>query len=436
MPLTPSQSVSFATVPQRRRWPSALLATLFCSALLGMALSARAQNQAQGDWTFDRVLQAAMRSHPSLLGKRAQRQAAKADLEGAQWQRYPSVTAEGGAPNSGASSGVLRVDQTLWSGGSIQAGIDSANSKLEASDAAIDEQRLTLTLRVIAAYSEALRQTARLEFTSEGLVEHEKLLAMIKRRVAQSISSQTDQRLAESRMYQAANLKSIAEQSLRDALSQLSQLAGRHVDDVSTVGLGGTILPDTLEPVLAKALAYSPSMRRLAFQEGAAEADISAKRAAYKPKVLFRLERTLGSQNTGQNDSRASLVLQAQPGAGLSALSGVDAAVSAREAARLARDDAERETRERVELDWNDWQGTRQRLDNARSARNMANDVFESYTRQYVIGRKSWSDVLNAVREATDAQLSLEDVRAQALAAGLRLSAEAGTLLLMDGNRP
>lgn len=415
----------------------ALRLLLAGACLLGLACAAAPAQAQNGDWTFDRVLQAAMRSHPSLLGKRAQRQAAKADLDGAQWQRYPSLTAEAGSPSNGGGSGVLRVDQTLWSGGSVQAGIDSANSKLDASDAAVEEQRLTLTLRVIAAYSEALRQTARLEFASDGLTEHEKLLAMIKRRVIQSISSQTDQRLAESRMYQAANEKSMAEQALRDALAQLSQLAGRYVDEVSSVGLGGTILPDTLEPLMQQALDYSPSMRRLAYAEAGAKADIVAKRSAYKPKVLFRLERDMGANRVdGQSATRASLVLQAQPGAGLSALSGVDAAVANREAARLAREDAERETRERVTLDWNEWGGTRQRLENARNARNMATEVFESYTRQYVIGKKNWSDVLNAVREATDAQLSLEDVRAQALAAGLRLSAEAGTLRLMDGSRP
>ncbi|MNR48526.1 hypothetical protein D3C85_1677720 [compost metagenome] len=45
-----------------------------------------------------------------------------------------------------------------------------------------------------------------------------------------------------------------------------------------------------------------------------------------------------------------------------------------------------------------------------------------------MIGRKSWNDVLNAVREATQAQFALEDTRGQAIAASLRLAAQTDTL--------
>ena len=71
---------------------------------------------------------------------------------------------------------------------------------------------------------------------------------------------------------------------------------------------------------------------------------------------------------------------------------------------------------------------SRERLGNAGESSTTSTQVFESYARQYVIGRKSWNDVLNAVREATQAQLVLEDTRAQAIAASLRLAAQTGTL--------
>ena len=38
-------------------------------------------------------------------------------------------------------------------------------------------------------------------------------------------------------------------------------------------------------------------------------------------------------------------------------------------------------------------------------------DVVDSYLRQYQIGRKNWLDVLNALREKTQAQYNLADVR-------------------------
>lgn len=413
----------------RRSWPGILPCLAAVLAAVTMAsVTPIAGAQSATAWSFDQVLQQALQSHPTIAGKRSAQAAARADLDGAQWQRFPSLSAE--VPTgSQETGGVVRIDQPLWSGGRIDAGIDAAGSRLDAAGAAIEEERLNLSLRVIAAYTEALRQAARARSAEEGLAEHQRLLQMIQRRVLQSVSSQTDQRLAESRAYQAANDVSNARQALENALAQLSQLAGKPVRLVSNTGIGvGEPLPDaSLERVMPLAIAYSPTLQRLDFEAQAADSDITLQRSAYMPKVLLRVEKPTGGINA-DNRTRAMLVLQAQPGAGLSAKAGVDAAVAKREGARAAHDAAEREVRERFTLDWNEAEASRQRLGNAGEASTTSTQVFESYARQYVIGRKSWNDVLNAVREATQAQFTLEDTRAQAIAASLRLAAQTGTL--------
>ena len=391
--------------------------------LAALALLAGAA-QAQPVWTFEQVMQSALASHPAMLGRRAAQAAAQADRQGAEWQRYPTPSIEASTQSSGGNAGLLRLEQPLWSGGRITANIDAAGSRLEAAGAALDEARLELSLRVIAAYTEALRQRARQQHATAGVEEHEKLLGMIRRRVTQEVSTLTDQRLAESRLYQAANDQSAATQALNNALAQLAQLAGRPVAEISAQGVNDLGAPAGLEAALAQALAWSPALRRLAHEEEAANADIAARRSAYLPQLALRLERSVGQAQ----DSRALLVLQAQPGAGLSSVSGVEAAIARREAARMARDTAERDARERVTLDWNERVAARLRLENAHLARAMSTEVFESYTRQYVIGRKTWIDVLNAVREATQSQFALEDARTQAIAASLRLRAQTGTL--------
>lgn len=414
---------------RRRPWAGILPCLAAVLAAVAMA-SASAVAHAQGAtaWTFDQVLQQALQSHPAVQGKRSAQAAARADLDGAQWQRYPSLSAE--VPTgSRETGGVVRIDQPLWSGGRIDAGIDAAGSRVDAAGAAIEEERLTLSLRVISAYTEALRQTARVRSAEEGLAEHQRLLEMIRRRVVQSVSSQTDQRLAESRAYQAANDVSNARQALENALAQLSQLAGKPVRVVSSTGVGvGEPLPDaSLDRVMRQAISYSPTLQRLDYEAQAADSEITLQRSAYLPKVVLRVEKPTGGINA-DNRTRAMLVLQAQPGAGLSAKAGVDAAVARREGARAAHDAAERDVRERFTLDWNEAEASRQRLGNAGEASTTSTQVFESYARQYVIGRKSWNDVLNAVREATQAQFALEDTRAQAIAASLRLAAQTGTL--------
>lgn len=406
--------------------------TVYFRALVPVALVMLAgAAKAQASWTCDQVLQSALASHPTLQGKRSAQAAARAEQDGAEWQRYPALSVESAQANNG-NSGLVRIEQPLWTGGRITAGINAAGRRLDAAGAALEEEKLNLTLRVIAAYTEATRQKARQEHATSGVAEHEKLLGMIRRRVGQEVSSLTDQRLAESRMYQAVNDHSVATQALNNSLAQLTQLAGKPVVEVSALGMSELAAPVGLHAVLSQALLYSPVLRRLTYDEEAANADIAYKRSAYMPQLVLRLEKNMGPMN----DSRAMLVMLAQPGAGLSAMSGVDAAIAKREAVQMARETAERDTRERVTLDWNEWTAARLRLENASQSRTMSAEVFESYTRQYVIGRKTWIDVLNAVREATQSQFALEDARAQAIAASLRLSAQSGTLKRLERSKP
>jgi adhesin transport system outer membrane protein len=387
---------------------------------------------AQSAVTFEQALASTLSSHPVIQGKRSAQVAAQADRKGAEWLRYPTPSIEATTQGSGNDNGLLRLDQPLWTGGRITAAIDAAGSRLSSADAAVEESTLDLSLRVIAVYSEALRQQAKMQYAQSGVDEHEKLLGMIRRRVEHEVSSQTDQRLAESRLYQAVNDLALTKQAYRNAIAQLGQLCGCAVDAISERGVSAQLDAQNLDDVLSEALAYSPALRRLKFDEEAADADIAAKRSAYSPQLSLRLEKSAGDVQT----SRALLVLQAQPGAGLSAISGVDAAIARREAARMAREAAERDARDRATLDWNEWQSARLRFDNSKLSRTMSTQVFESYARQYAIGRKSWIEVLNAVREASLAEFSLEDARSQMVAASLRLRAQTGKLTMNEGLKP
>lgn len=385
--------------------------------------------QAQPIWTFSQVRAATLSSHPALLGKRSAQVAAQADRQGAEWQRYPTPsvqvnTLQSDKQHGNQNPGLLRLEQPLWTGGRITAGIEAAGSRLDAAGAALDEEGLALTLKVIAAYTEALRQKTRLEHAAQGLKEHEKLLRMIRQRVEHEVSSQADQRLAESRLQIASLDLSLANQALDNALAQLSQLAGEPVRDVAALEINEPGTPENLETALRRGTIWSPSLRRLVFEAEAANADVDSKRSALMPQLALRVEQYIGLTH----DSRAMLVLEAQPGAGLSAGSGVDAAIARREALRQAQAAAERDLRERLTLDWNEWVAARLRLESASMARVMSNEVFESYTRQYVAGRKSWLDVLNSVREATQTAFSVDDAQTQALAASLRLRALGGVL--------
>ncbi len=399
------------------------ISVLACIATLSLAANTWADTL-----TFDQALQATLSSHPLVEGRRSAQAAAKAEQEGAEWQRYPTPSVEANTDSGGQNASVFRLDQPVWSGGRITAGIDAAVSRLDAANAAISETRQELALRVNAASSEALRLRARQIHAQASVGEHEKLLAMIRRRVLQEVSPIADQRLAESRLYSTVNELSVTVQGVQNALTQLGQLTGQTVTDIEPTSFSNAARPDGLPADMAqaieRALAHSPVLRRLGFEAKAADADIDSKRSAYMPQLTVRLESSQGSVS----DNRLMLVLQAQPGAGLSARSGVNAALARREASRQAEAAARRDIRQQVTLDWNEWTAARARVDNAEQVRTTSAEVSESYARQYTAGRKTWLDVLNAVREATQAELTLADAKSQMQAAVLRLKVQTGEL--------
>jgi hypothetical protein len=127
-----------------------------------VCLSILTTNTWAATFTFDQALQAALSSHPLVQGKRSAQAAAKAELEGADWQRYPTPSIEANTASGGDKASVFRLDQPIWNGGRIQAGIDAAGSRHSAASTAIDEARQELALKVRSASSEVLRLRERL----------------------------------------------------------------------------------------------------------------------------------------------------------------------------------------------------------------------------------------------------------------------------------
>lgn len=399
-----------------------LIATL-ASALCSSAI-------AQNSNAFSEVLSQALRTHPALSAKRADLRSAVAEKDVADWARFPTPSLEASTSSNGIESplgAVLRIDQPLWTGGRISASIDSAKSQLNVANVAVQEASWNLALQVINGYFEALRQKSRMSHAQQSVQEHKKLLDMIRRRVDQEVSSKVDQRFAESRLLQATNEHLQIAQSFKNALTQLTQLNGRLVQEVLWDGVLDVAVPGSLDAAQHAALKNSPTLFKLQYEVDLANAVIEVKRSAYKPQLLLRLERQAGANFVA--DSRAMLVLQAQPGAGLAAFSASDAAVAKRESAALALESAQRDALQRVTFDWDDYTSSNVRLRDAVQASEISSDVFDSYARQYVIGRKSWIDVLNAVRETVQAQYTVDDANAQAASAAMRLRLECGLLL-------
>jgi adhesin transport system outer membrane protein len=373
-------------------------------------------------WSYSELVKQSLLTHPSIQSRRSSVAAAQYDINSAEWQRFPTPTLEtlsrdSSTPN--APNARFRLQQPLWTGGRITSGIDGATARKDAAESVVGETQQDLALRVVFSYVEAARFQSREEYARRSVSEHERLLGLIGRRVQQEVSPPVDRELAQSRLYQVQNEVSSSSQFRRSALAQLTQLVDRQVVQVSALDARVPEAPASQEEALQKAMAFSPVLQRLTAEERAAAADVDSRRSVLWPQVGVRYERDYGG---AFSQDRVLLVVEATPGAGLSAGSNVDAAKSRQSALQADRAAAIRDLQERIAVDWTEYSAARERLGNAELARKTAGEVYESFTRQYTAGRKTWVDVMNSVRELIQAEFTAVDVLAQVVAAGLRLS--------------
>lgn len=371
------------------------------------------------------ALALAVDTHPSVAARQSSRDAAQQRVKAAEWSRYPALSAQHATDPQDRRSTTVRVEQPLWTGGQITGQIDGARAGLGAAQAAVVESQQEIMTRVAVSFTEYGRVRARQKAAQSNVSEHERLAALIARRVDSQINPPSDAVLAQARLAQAR-----AELSQLDALAarartSLEQAVGRPVEEI--------VLPERSEPAYTTlaalteaALAFSPALARLAGEEEQAGAEIQVRRGATRPRVVARYDHTFGHQELESN--HAYVAVEYQLGAGLSAFASVAEAEARRRAAQLARESARRDLLDALGADWGDLQSLRAQGRDLRAQVETTTSVFDSFVRQYAVGRKSWIEVLNAQREAAQARYALADAEWGGLRAALRLKLASGEL--------
>ncbi|MDF1835715.1 MAG: TolC family protein [Alteraurantiacibacter sp. bin_em_oilr2.035] len=363
-------------------------------------------------------------THPLVDASEAEAEALGSEYRGARWLRYPSLSVEALAATEGSSfadqDGLALnaiIEQPVWTGGRISGQIDRARSTLRAGEDRVTEAQRNIVLRVVEAYYDLVRSHERFAVIDASLEEHGTLLGSIGRRVEQQVSPAADLTLGRSRTAQVELERALADEGRSSARVRLLELTGGvAIEPVLPPSSVADILP-TEELALAEALACSPSLAALTDLIDVAEADKDIARSQLWPQLLLQL-----SQNeiTG---ARAAIVLRAQMGNGLSQFTAIDTSNARIQRALAEFGDAERQLREQLRRDYVLVRASRARVEAGVMAADTAAQIIESYRRQFIAGRRSWLDVMNATREATSARLSEMDARVAAAQGTARILA-------------
>lgn len=347
-----------------------------------------------------------------------------AELRAARFRRFPSASVEALLATEGSSfadrdgfalNAVL--EQPLWSGGRISGEIARADASARVGRGRADEAARDIVLRVISAYYDYVLAAERVAVLEASLAEHVALLGAIGRRVEQEVSPRSDFTLGQSRTAQVELDLASTMESRDSALIRLMELTGGVAVAPELPPPGGSHTLPAEDMALGDALGCSRGLAALRDLVSVAEAQREIAGASVWPQLLLQV-----SQNeiTG---TRAAIVLRAQLGPGLSQLRAIDA--SDARIARAVAEFAERESmlREQLRRDYVLVRAAERRIAAGVLAADAADEIIASYQRQFIAGRRSWLDVMNAVREAASARLSESDARVGAAAATARILA-------------
>lgn len=389
--------------------------------LIGCSLGCSAQTGLQT------LLAKALSQHPTVVQARNQAKASGLERTSAQWSRFPTLSSELRS-ETGPAQNITRLEQPLWTGGKVSGQIQAAQANERAALAQVEEAELNVLTQVSTAFFEVLRHEARLDGAMQNVAEHERLLALIARRVQAEISPPADETLARARLQQAVSERIQITRQRNAARVTLQQWTGEAVGPIAAPKAIVFTRPASEAHMLERALETSPALRRLHAQIQAAEAQIAVSQAQAMPNLVVGYQRTWGSLYYGQLPEKTYLSLQYTPGAGLGALSNKQVAVARLEAVRSELGAIQLNIEAQLKSILTELDAMADQLEPAYMLLQGAAEVVESYLRQYQIGRKNWLDVLNAQREKTNALYNLADMQYGLQQAQVRLMLQTGEL--------
>ena len=385
---------------------------------------------------LENLIALALSSNPLTKSQQSLVESAKVGVDSAKWQFYPTPSVSVEMANTSSSDllyqgdkrvSIGRIQQPLWTGGRLSAGVNKAEAGLAVSQASLEEARLQLGLRVVQAYGDWLSAHLKTLANEKSLATHIRLHDQVKRRVNEGTSANSDLTLAIARLEAiSAELTAVRAQG-EVAIARLGQFLGNPVDAALLMKEVASpySLTGNMQGILEQAIDMNPSIIKAQATARVQEVVIDEKRADLSPEIFVRAERQYGNYTfaNGPPENRFFVGLTSRFGAGLSTLSGIEAA---RLQHTVALTDIEVQTRavnEQVLSDYALAQSIASRIASIYKSLSATNDVLSSYNRQFLAGRKSWLDVMNAARELTQTETQLADLHATQVVVTWRLGA-------------
>ncbi len=382
------------------------------------------------------LLNLSFAGNPLLQSQAQLVQATQADIKGANWQFFPTPSVSVEQVNASQQDSsynsrdgrvvTFRLQQPLWTGGRLSAGVTRAEAAAAAAQAQMEETRQQLALRTVQVWGEWKAGQQKSLALQDSVQTHQRLSALIRRRVEGGVSAVADDVLAQGRLEQTQGDAAAAQAQLASALARLEQLTGKRIasEQMDAYVVRPVEPIGELPALIERAWRNSPTALKLQAQIKQQEMDVQIRKAQLLPEVYARAEHQQGSFSaSGPNSANRFFIgLSASPGAGLSAQSGVDAALARLQALQAEEESARRNLIEQISLEFVSVRTQAQRRSSLLAGLASTQAMVASWDRQFLAGRKTWVEVMNAARELAQAQTALAEVEAAYVVSSWRLT--------------
>lgn len=383
---------------------------------------------------LDALLLRATQTHPLVNAAKADEVAAVEGVKAAKLGLLPTPTISTGHDKDDGLVSTIAIRQPLWTGGRLTAQINQSIYDNKAANAYVFEQQNTVAKNTIDIWRSYIYAIALQELYTDSLTRLKEFELMMERRVAQGVSAKIELDLVKNRFYQDQNALQNAIEQERVAGARLAQLIGEN--------LGAKNYNITMKSLTDYAKAHSthfeaqvfgnsgnhhPSVVRQHFQVEAAKQEAKAQAASRYPNVYAQYQHTFEHENN-EDDGEFSVGMSYDPGAGFSSIA-LTRAANARALSLTQTQEATRRTvMEGLQTQYQEFASSRDREQSIKLAIEGAKLVVDSYGRQFIAGRKSWLEVLNAVREHTQYEQQLLEVQSQMVASFYKLQVDFGAM--------
>lgn len=396
-------------------------------------------SQAQPSLTLKELLNQANLSYPALQAVRLETRAALEELDAARRLYWPTVNAviESNSSTTSATgpTRTLQVEQTLWDAGNVKSRIAESDTltSLQTLKAALLKEEVYLQLA--NAWQNMLASKDRMEVAKQTIARLQVYQQQMQRRVRIETSPRIDLELANSRILQTQVEHTAALNNLKQAISRIEQYSGRTdlmamVTDsnaaVATVSASGFSLVKITEN-LQSIIDQHPSVSKARAESLQSQNRLDQKKSEAWPQIYARISQPLSQPGAGYNTGPTAFIgIRYSTSTGfvnqLQAKALATRALSAQEMVTAIAIDL----RQTLQVDQDEYLAALSRISALEKSVQGSDLVLVSYLRQFQAGKKTWQDLLNAVRELAQNQYALADARASLQGAIYRLQIRTG----------